>query len=235
MLTFTKKKVTIFTIHIILIQFCRRLGLTDSTLVKMGGISERGIKMSKELTRDQAWKLLTRYNQDAFHLKHARIVEGVMRYFADQLGYGEEQEFWGIVGLLHDLDFEQYPDLHCIKQQEIMRENGIDERIIHATASHGYELAVDIKPEHTMEKVLYAVDELTGLIGAVALMRPSKSVSDLELKSVKKKYKNVNFAAGCSRAVIERGAEMLGWELDELIQQTILAMRSCEAEINAPE
>jgi len=184
--------------------------------------------MSKELTREQAWKLLTQYNQDPFHLKHALIVEGTMKYFANQLGFADEQEFWGIVGLLHDLDFEQFPDQHCIKQQEIMRKHGIDERIIHATASHGYELTVDIKPEHTMEKVLYAVDELTGFIGAVALMRPSKSVSDLEVKSVKKKYKNANFAAGCSREVIERGAAMLDWELDELIQQTILAMRSCE-------
>jgi predicted hydrolase (HD superfamily) len=184
--------------------------------------------MSNELTREQAWTLLTEYNQDAFHLKHALTVEGTMKYFANKLGFGDEQDFWGIVGLLHDLDFEQFPDQHCIKQQKIMREHGIDERIIHATASHGYELTVDIKPEHTMEKVLYAVDELTGLIGAVALMHPSKSVSDVELKSVKKKYKNANFAAGCSRTVIERGAEMLGWELDELIQQTILAMRTCE-------
>ncbi|MCM1308257.1 MAG: hydrolase, partial [Butyrivibrio sp.] len=131
-------------------------------------------------------------------------------------------------GLLHDLDFERFPNEHCIKEQEILRERGFDERIIHAVASHGYKLTVDIKPEHTMEKILYAVDELTGLIGAVALMRPSKSVSDLELKSVKKKYKNANFAAGCSREVIERGAKMLGWELDELIAKTILAMRSCE-------
>jgi len=184
--------------------------------------------MSNELTREQAWTLLTEFNQDAFHLKHALTVEGTMKYFANQLGFVDEQDFWGIVGLLHDLDFEQFPDQHCIKQQEIMREHGIDEKIIHATASHGYGLTVDIKPEHTMEKVLYAVDELTGLIGAVALMRPSKSVSDLEVKSVKKKYKNANFAAGCSREVIERGAAMLGWELDELIQQTILAMRTCE-------
>lgn len=178
------------------------------------------------ITREQAWALLTQYNKDAFHLKHSLIVEGVMRYFADTLGFGEEKEFWGIVGLLHDLDFELFPDQHCIKEQEIMRENGIDERIIHATASHGYKLTVDIEPEHTMEKVLYAVDELTGLIGAVALMRPSKSVADLELKSVKKKYKTANFAAGCSREVIERGANMLGWELDCLIEQTILAMRT---------
>lgn len=179
-----------------------------------------------ELTREQAWELLTRYNQDAFHLKHAQIVEGVMRYFAHKLGYADEADFWATVGLLHDLDFEQFPEQHCIKSQEIMREQGLDERLIRATASHGYAITVDIKPEHTMEKVLYATDELTGLIGAVALMRPSKSVADLELKSVKKKYKSQNFAAGCSREVIERGAEMLGWTLDELITETILAMRS---------
>lgn len=176
-------------------------------------------------TREDAWNLLTEYNQDPFHLKHAQVVEGVMKYFAKELGYGEE-EFWGIVGLLHDLDFEKFPDQHCIKEQEIMKERGIDEKIIHATASHGYALTVDIKPEHEMEKVLYAVDELTGLIGAAALMRPSKSVQDIELKSVKKKYKSKNFAAGCSREVIERGAEMLGWSLDDLISKTILAMRT---------
>ena len=180
------------------------------------------------ITRDTAWELLNEYNKEHFHLKHALVVEGVMRYFARELGYADEEDFWGIVGLLHDLDFEQFPEQHCIKEQEIMRERGIDERIIHATASHGYELTVDIQPEHEMEKVLYAVDELTGLIGAVALMRPSKSVSDLEVKSVRKKYKNANFAAGCSREVIERGADMLGWELSDLIQRTILAMRSCE-------
>ena len=188
--------------------------------------------MSSELTREEAWQLLKEYNKDHFHLQHAVTVEGVMRYFAEKLGYGSESDFWGIVGLLHDLDFEMYPDKHCIKQQEIMRERGIDERIIHATASHGYALTVDIKPEHEMEKVLYAVDELTGLIGAAALMRPSKSVQDMEVSSVKKKYKNKNFAAGCSREVIERGAGMLGWELSELIGQTILAMRSCEDKYN---
>lgn len=145
---------------------------------------------------------------------------------ARELGYGEEEEFWGIVGLLHDLDFEQFPEEHCIKSQEIMRERGIDEKIIRATASHGYAITVDIKPEHEMEKVLYAVDELTGLIGAVVLMRPSKSVQDLQLKSVKKKYKSKGFAAGCSREVIERGAEMLGWTLDELIQRTIDALKT---------
>lgn len=188
--------------------------------------------MSSDLTREEAWKLLKEYNQEHFHLQHAVTVEGVMRYFAYKLGYGDEADLWGIVGLLHDLDFEVYPDEHCIKEQEIMRERGIDERIIHATASHGYALTVDIKPEHEMEKVLYAVDELTGLIGAAALMRPSKSVQDMEVSSVKKKYKNKNFAAGCSREVIERGADMLGWELSDLIGQTILAMRSCEDKYN---
>lgn len=184
--------------------------------------------MSNTPDREKAWELLKEYNKDEFHIKHAVTVEGVMRYFADTLGYGEDVDFWGIVGLIHDLDFEQFPKEHCIKQQEIMREHGIDEAIIRATASHGYALTVDIKPEHMMEKVLYATDELTGLIGAVARMRPSGSVSDLELKSVKKKYKTLNFAAGCSREVIQRGADMLEWELDYLIEQTILAMRSCE-------
>ncbi len=182
-----------------------------------------------QLSREEAYQLLTEYNKESFHIKHALIVEDVMRYFAKELGYGEEEDFWGIVGLLHDLDFEQYPEEHCIKGQEIMREKGIDEKIIRATASHGYALTVDIKPEHEMEKVLYAVDELTGLIGAVALMRPSKSVSDLEVKSVKKKYKTANFAAGCSREVIARGADMLGWTLEDLIQRTILAMRASDA------
>ncbi len=182
-----------------------------------------------DLTREQALALLKEYNQEPFHLRHAETVEGVMRYFAGELGYSDEIDFWGIVGLLHDLDFERYPQEHCVKSQEIMRERGLDERLIRAAASHGYGLTVDIKPEHEMERVLYAVDELTGLIGAVALMRPSKSVSDLELKSVKKKFKTPSFAAGCSREVIQNGAEMLGWELDELIARTILAMRSCEA------
>ncbi len=181
--------------------------------------------MSREISRDEAWTLLTKYNKDDFHLKHAMIVEGVMRYFAKELAVGEE-DFWGIVGLLHDLDFEEFPDQHCIKSQEIMREEGLDERLIHATASHGYSITVDVKPTELMEKVLFATDELTGLIGAVALMRPSQSVQDLELKSVRKKYKTLNFAAGCSREVIQRGADMLGWDLDDLISRTILAMRT---------
>ena len=178
------------------------------------------------MTKEEAWALLTEFNKEEFHLEHAQIVGSTMRYFAQQLGYGDEADFWEIVGILHDLDFEQYPDQHCIKSQEIMRERGIDERIIHATASHGYGITVDIKPEHEMEKVLYATDELTGLIGAVVLMRPSKSVQDLTVKSVKKKYKSKGFAAGCSREVIQNGADMLGWTLDELIERTIEAMKT---------
>lgn len=177
------------------------------------------------ITRDEAWQLLCEYNKEPFHLRHGEVVEGVMRYFARQLGYGEEEEFWGIVGLLHDLDFEMYPQEHCVKEQQIMGERGLDERLIHAVASHGYGLCCDIAPEHQMEKVLFAVDELTGLLGAAARMRPSKSVSDLELSSAKKKFKDKKFAAGCSRDVIQKGADMLGWSLDDLISQTILAMR----------
>ncbi len=178
------------------------------------------------MTRNEAWALLTEFNDDPFHLEHAQIVEETMKYFARKLGYGEEEEFWGIVGLLHDLDFGKFPDQHCIKSQEIMRERGVDERIIRATASHGYGICVDIKPEHQMEKVLYAVDELTGLIGAAVIMRPSKSVQDLELKSVMKKFKSKSFAAGCSRDVIQDGAKMLDWELKDLIQQTLDALKT---------
>ena len=178
------------------------------------------------ITKEEAWELLKEYNKDEFHLEHAEIVGKTMRYFAEKLGYKEEADFWEIVGILHDLDFEMYPEQHCIKEQEIMRERGVDERIIHATASHGYAITVDIKPEHEMEKVLFAADELTGLIWAAALMRPSKSTKDMEVKSLKKKYKSKNFAAGCSREVIERGAEMLGWTLEDLIAQTIEAMRT---------
>ena len=182
--------------------------------------------MAGSMTREQAWELLNEYNKDAFHLKHAQILEAVMRHFARDLGFGDEEDFWGIVGLLHDLDFEMYPEEHCIKTQEIMRSRGLDERLVHAVVSHGFGLtAVDTEPGHQMEKVLFAVDELTGLIGAVALMRPSKSVSDLELKSVMKKFKSTGFAAGCSRDVIKKGAEMLGWDLEDLITRTILAMR----------
>ena len=184
------------------------------------------------LTREQAWDLLNEYNKGEFHLKHGQIVGDVMRWYANELGYGDEADFWETVGLLHDLDFEMYPDEHCIKSQEIMREKGLDERLIRATASHGYGLVCDVKPEHQMEKVLFAADELTGLIGAAALMRPSKSVSDMEVKSIKKKFKDKKFAAGCHREVIAQGAEMLGWTLDELFEKTIEAMRVDEAKIN---
>lgn len=186
-----------------------------------------------DLTRSEAWELLTKYNKEPFHLQHALTVEGIMKYFAKELGYADEADFWAQVGLLHDLDFEVYPAEHCLKSQEIMREHGLDERLIRATASHGYGLAQnDIEPQHQMEKVLFAIDELSGLIGAAAIMRPSKSVMDLELKSVKKKYKDKKFAAGCSRDVIETGAANLGWTVDELIEKTILAMREDEAAIN---
>lgn len=177
-------------------------------------------------TPEQAWELLCEFNEGEFHRRHARTVGDVLRWFAQELGYGGDADFWEVVGILHDLDFERWPEEHCVKSQELMGERGIDQSVIHATASHGYGLTVDIQPEHQMEKVLFAVDELTGLIGAAALMRPSRSVSDLEVKSVKKKYKDKKFAAGCSREVIERGAAMLGWELDDLIGKTILAMRA---------
>ncbi|SHJ08785.1 HDIG domain-containing protein [Clostridium cavendishii DSM 21758] len=186
------------------------------------------------LKREEAWKLLTEYNKEEFHIQHALTVEATMKYFAEKLGYGDEAQFWSIVGLLHDLDFEIYPEQHCSKTQEIMREHGLDERLIRAAASHGYGLCLEEqpKPEHQMEKVLFAVDELTGLIGAAARMRPSKSVMDMELSSLKKKFKDKKFAAGCSRDVIKQGAEMLGIELDKLLEETILAMRSCEEHIN---
>ena len=184
--------------------------------------------MKTVLTREEALALLKKYNKEPFHILHGLTVEGTMRWYAKELGYGAEEDFWGIAGLLHDLDFEKYPEEHCVKSQEIMREEGLDESLIHATASHGYGLVVDVKPEKEMEKVLFAVDELSGLIWAAALVRPSKSVQDLELKSVKKKFKDKRFAAGCSRDVIEKGAEMLGWSLDDLISETILAMRSLE-------
>ena len=185
---------------------------------------EYKFEVIKVMTKNEAVKLLEEYNQGEFHLKHARIMGDVMRWFAIELGYGEEAEFWEAAGLLHDLDFEKFPDQHCVKCQEIMRERGIDEKLIHAVASHGYGICVNIKPEHIMEKVLFATDELTGLIGAAAIMRPSKSVSDLEISSLKKKFKDKKFAAGCSREVIRRGAELLGWELDKLFEKTILAI-----------
>ena len=185
------------------------------------------------LTREQAWELLNEYNKGEFHLKHGQIVGDVMRWYANELGYSDEADFWETVGLLHDLDFEMYPDEHCIKSQEIMREKGLDERLIRATASHGYGLHFDGLPEprHEMEKVLFAADELTGLIGAAALMRPSKSCQDMEVSSLKKKFKDKKFAAGCSRDVIREGAERLGWPLEELMDKTLQAMRASEEAI----
>ena len=185
------------------------------------------------LNHEEALALLRQYNSEPFHIQHGLTVEGVMRWYANQLGYAGDAGFWATVGLLHDIDFEQWPDEHCIKAPELLRAAGCGDDLIHAVCSHGWGLTVDIKPEHEMEKMLYAADELTGLIGACALMRPSKSVQDMELKSVKKKFKTASFAAGCSRDVIKSGAELLGWELDELIQKTILAMRSCEESVAA--
>ena len=184
------------------------------------------------ISREAALELLKKYNKDPFHLQHALTVEAVMKWYAKELGYGEEADFWGIVGLLHDIDFECYPEEHCIKAPELLREGGVSEDIIHGVVSHGYGITVDVAPEHEMEKVLFAADELTGLIWAAALMRPSKSTKDMELKSLKKKYKSKGFAAGCSREVIERGAEMLGWDLDKLLHMTLEAMKATEDEIN---
>lgn len=187
--------------------------------------------MENHLTREEAFTLLKKYNKEPFHIQHGLTVEGVMRWFANELGYGDEAEYWAITGLLHDIDFELYPEQHCIKAPELLKEGGASDDMIHSVCSHGYGLCCDVKLEHEMEKVLFAVDELTGLIGAAALMRPSKSVMDMEASSVKKKFKDKRFAAGCSRDVIIQGAENLGWELNDLFEKTILAMRSCEKQI----
>ena len=187
--------------------------------------------MENNLTRQEALALLRKYNKEPFHIQHALTVEWVMRWFAGELGYGAEEDFWATAGLLHDIDFELYPEQHCVKAPELLREGGASSDIIHAVCSHGYGICCDVKPEHEMEKVLFAVDELTGLIGAAALMRPSKSVMDMEASSVKKKFKDKKFAAGCSRDVIRQGAETLGWDLNVLFEKTILAMRSCEEQI----
>ena len=184
-----------------------------------------------ELTREQALGLLQKYNKEPFHIQHALTVEGVMRWYANELGYGENADFWAMAGLLHDIDFEMYPEEHCIKAPELLAEVNASPEMVHAICSHGYGLCCDVKPELLMEKILFAADELTGLIGAAARMRPSKSVSDMELSSLKKKFKDKKFAAGCSRDVIRQGAEMLGWTLDELMDKTIQAMRSCEASV----
>lgn len=193
----------------------------------------------EHISREDAAALLKKYNKDPFHIQHAFTMEAVMQWYAKELGYENDAEYWGIVGLLHDIDFELYPEEHCLKAPELLKEGGVGDDIIHAVCSHGYGITVgcgktiDVKPEHEMEKVLFAADELTGLIWAAALMRPSKSTKDMELKSLKKKYKSKGFAAGCSREIIERGADQLGWELEKLLTMTLQAMADCEDEINA--
>ncbi len=189
--------------------------------------------MKTNLTRTAALALLQKYNQESFHILHALTVEGTMRYFARELGYDEEEAFWGLCGLLHDVDFEQYPDQHCVKAPELLAEIQAEPELVHAVCSHGYGICCDVEPIHPMEKVMFAVDELTGLIGAAARMRPSKSVMDMELSSLKKKFKDKKFAAGCSRDTIREGAERLDWTLDELLEKTIFAMRDCEAAVAA--
>lgn len=189
--------------------------------------------MDAGITRQQALGLLKKYNKEEFHIQHALTVEGCMRYFADTLGFGADADFWALCGLLHDVDFENWPEEHCVKAPELLAEIGCSEALVHAVCSHGFGICCEVEPKETMEKVLFAVDELTGLIGAAAKMRPSKSCTDMELSSLKKKYKDKRFAAGCSRDIIERGAQMLGWELDELLQKSLDAMKSCEAAVNA--
>ncbi len=191
--------------------------------------------MTSTLDRQQALELLKKYNKEPFHILHGLTVEGVMRWYARELGYGEDEEFWGQVGLLHDIDFELYPEQHCKEAPRLLGEAGVGEDMIHAVCSHGYGLCSDVEPEHEMEKVLFAADELTGLIWATAKMRPSKSVMDMEVSSLKKKFKDKRFAAGCSRDVIVTGAQRLGWSLEELMEKTIQAMRSCEAQIQQQE
>ena len=188
--------------------------------------------MKTAMTRETALEALKKYNKEPFHILHALTVEGVMRWFAQDQGYGEETDFWGTAGLLHDIDFEMYPEQHCVKAPELLKEAGAEDELIHAVCSHGYGLVSDVKPEHQMEKILFASDELTGLIGAAARMRPSGSVMDMEVSSLKKKFKDKRFAAGCSRDVIREGAEELGWTLEELMDKTIQAMRSCEAAVS---
>ena len=191
-----------------------------------------GGKVMNTISREEGLNLLKKYNKEPFHILHGLTVEGVMRYFAKKLGYGEEADFWAMAGLLHNIDFEMYPDEHCIKAPELLEDAGVSDELIHAVCSHGYGITVDVKPDHQMEKVLFATDELTGLIGAAARMRPSKSVMDMEVSSLKKKFKDKKFAAGCSRDVIRQGAEMLGWDLEKLMEMTIMAMRSCEGRVN---
>lgn len=188
--------------------------------------------MAVSIKRADALNLLNEYNKETFHLMHALTLEGVMRWYSENLGYSDEKDYWALVGLLHDIDFERYPEQHCQKAPALLRDAGVGEDMIRSICSHGYGLCCDVKPEHEMEKVLFAVDELTGLIGAAVRMRPSGSAADLEVSSLKKKFKDKKFAAGCSRDVIEQGAAMLGWEMDKLFDLTIQAMRACEDDVN---
>ncbi len=189
---------------------------------------DNSARKNPEISREKAFELIKKFNKEPFHIQHAETVEAVMRYFAENFGYKSEIDFWGLTGLLHDLDFELFPDEHCIKVQEIFAQEGVDAEIERAVVSHGYGHLTDVMPEHFMERVLYATDELTGLIGAAILMRPSKSTLDLTVSSLKKKFKDRKFAAGCSRDVIQKGADMLGWELDYLMETTIKAMQEFE-------
>ncbi len=208
---------------------CPLAGTTQNKNILTGGKRK---EMDSLINRQEAFELLKKYNKEEFHIQHALTVEGVMRWYAQELGYEDEIDYWGITGLLHDIDFEMYPEEHCQKAPDILRDAGVGEDMIYSICSHGYGICSDIEPQLDMEKVLYAVDELTGLIWSAALMRPSKSVMDMEVRSVKKKFKDRRFAAGCSRDIIRNGAEELDWDLDELFEKTILAMRSCEASVN---
>ena len=218
---------------VLLFPTMKSLDKKPSDAVKTAKKQAVGEAKKSSVTRKQALELFKKYNKDPFHIRHALTVEGVMRWYAKELGYAEEKEFWGIIGLLHDIDFELYPDEHCKKAPELLREGGVSEDMIYAICSHGFGICSEEEPKLEMEKVLFAADELTGLIWSCALMRPSKSTMDMEVKSLKKKFKDKKFAAGCSREVITQGAEMLGWELDELFDKTIQAMRSCEASVDA--
>ena len=194
--------------------------------------TKEALPMKECISREAALAALKTYNKEPFHILHGLTVEGVMRWYANELGYGEDADFWATVGLLHDIDFEMWPEQHCRKAPELLKKAGCSDEFIHAVCSHGYGLCCDVEPTHEMEKVLFAADELTGLVGAAARMRPSKSVMDMEVSSLKKKYKDKKFAAGCSRDVINTGAERLGWTIEELMEKTILAMRSCEESVN---
>ena len=209
----------------------KTLGSKSADSAKAGKGEAGPASKRSSISREQALELLKKYNKEPFHIQHALTVEGVMRWYAKELGYGAEEEFWGITGLLHDIDFELYPEEHCKKAPELLREAGIGEDMIYAVCSHGYGICSEEEPKLEMEKVLFASDELTGLIWSCALMRPSRSTMDMETKSLKKKFKDKKFAAGCSREIIAKGAEMLGWELDDLFDKTIRAMRSCEESV----